>query len=91
MALEMAACSVPIRYPTFQDALRDMDDALCMLFLYSALPSSERAPLKLILMARRLILEFQRYETNFVAAAVPVPVAARCCCCGRGRGGDTLP
>lgn len=49
------------RYPTFQDALRDMDDALCMLFLYSALPASRKAPLKAVLLARRLILEFQSW------------------------------
>ena len=27
------------RYPTFQDALRDVDDALCVVHLYAMLPS----------------------------------------------------
>lgn len=29
------------RYPTFSDCLRDLDDALCLIFLYSKFPTHE--------------------------------------------------
>ena len=29
------------RYPTFIDSLRDLDDALCMIVLFSTLPSND--------------------------------------------------
>ncbi|KAF7339729.1 Pescadillo-like protein [Mycena sanguinolenta] len=32
------------RYPTFIDAVRDIDDALCMVFLFASLPSNARLP-----------------------------------------------
>ncbi|CAA7266594.1 unnamed protein product [Cyclocybe aegerita] len=36
------------RYPTFIDAVRDIDDALCMVFLFSSLPSTSRLPPELV-------------------------------------------
>ncbi|KAL8663360.1 MAG: hypothetical protein Q9168_008105 [Polycauliona sp. 1 TL-2023] len=49
------------RYPTFVDALRDLDDALSLLFLFSTLPSTETVPPKKIAHCQRLCSEFQHY------------------------------
>ena len=47
------------RYPTFVDALRDLDDALSMLFLFASLPSTVAVPPKTIRLCQRLCLEFE--------------------------------
>ncbi|MCJ1330206.1 mRNA-binding ribosome synthesis protein nop7 [Thelotrema lepadinum] len=49
------------RYPTFADALRDLDDALSMLFLFANLPSTSTVPPKTIRQCQRLCHEFQLY------------------------------
>ncbi|KAF2264384.1 hypothetical protein CC78DRAFT_495220 [Lojkania enalia] len=49
------------RYPTFVDALRDLDDALSMLFLFANLPSSQHIPAKTITLCQRLCHEFEHY------------------------------
>ncbi|KAK0630193.1 Pescadillo N-terminus-domain-containing protein [Bombardia bombarda] len=49
------------RYPTFIDALRDLDDCLSMLFLFANLPSTSAVPAKMIARCERLCLEFQHY------------------------------
>ncbi|KAF1830970.1 hypothetical protein BDW02DRAFT_557885 [Decorospora gaudefroyi] len=49
------------RYPTFVDALRDLDDALSMLFLFAHLPSSQHMPAKTIALCQRLTREFEHY------------------------------
>ncbi|GAB7358325.1 hypothetical protein MBLNU230_g2397t1 [Neophaeotheca triangularis] len=49
------------RYPTFVDALRDLDDALSMLFLFANLPSSDSVPPKTITKCQRLTHEFEHY------------------------------
>jgi pescadillo protein len=49
------------RYPSFVDALRDLDDALSMLFLFANLPSTSYVPPKTIALCQRLCLEFQHY------------------------------
>ncbi|KAL8785785.1 MAG: hypothetical protein Q9213_003163 [Squamulea squamosa] len=49
------------RYPTFVDALRDLDDALSLLFLFANLPSTSTVPPKTISLCQRLCLEFQQY------------------------------
>ncbi|KAH9025083.1 Pescadillo N-terminus-domain-containing protein [Lactarius hengduanensis] len=36
------------RYPTFTDAVRDIDDALCMIFLFASLPSNDRISTSLV-------------------------------------------
>ncbi|OAX84174.1 hypothetical protein ACJ72_01449 [Emergomyces africanus] len=49
------------RYPTFIDALRDLDDALSLLFLFANLPSTTTVPPKTIALCQRLCHEFQHY------------------------------
>jgi pescadillo protein len=49
------------RYPTFIDALRDLDDCLSMLFLFANLPSTTAVPAKMIARCERLCLEFEHY------------------------------
>lgn len=48
-------------YPTFIDALRDIDDALCMIFLFSTLPTTARLPRELVENCARLAAEWQLY------------------------------
>ncbi|KAG8748570.1 mRNA-binding ribosome synthesis protein nop7 [Ceratobasidium sp. 414] len=49
------------RYPTFIDALRDIDDALCLIHLFAALPTSPQIPNSLIANCTRLSAEWQLY------------------------------
>ena len=49
------------RYPTFIDALRDLDDALSLLFLFASLPSTSTVPPKVIAKCQRLCHEFEHY------------------------------
>jgi len=49
------------RYPTFVDALRDLDDALSLLSLFANLPATSTVPPKTIALCQRLCLEFQHY------------------------------
>ncbi|KAH7921802.1 hypothetical protein BV22DRAFT_1038230 [Leucogyrophana mollusca] len=49
------------RYPTFVDAVRDIDDALCMIFLFASLPSNLRVSSSLIANCARLAAEWQLY------------------------------
>ncbi|KAI9501677.1 mRNA-binding ribosome synthesis protein nop7 [Coemansia spiralis] len=49
------------RYPTFADALRDLDDALCMVFLFSTMPVVRRVNKDSIEECKRLAAEFMHY------------------------------
>lgn len=49
------------RYPSFVDALRDLDDALSLLSLFANLPATSTVPPKTIALCQRLCLEFQHY------------------------------
>jgi pescadillo protein len=49
------------RYPSFQDALADLDDALSMLFLFSNLPPVHQVHSETIRNCERLCAEFQHY------------------------------
>ena len=46
------------RYPTFVDALRDLDDCLTLCFLFSTFPSLTHIPRDQSLLCRRLSIEF---------------------------------
>jgi len=49
------------RYPTFTDAVRDLDDALCMVFLFARMPHSKTVQSTLTQLCRRLSNEFLLY------------------------------
>ncbi|XP_039717715.1 pescadillo homolog isoform X1 [Pteropus medius] len=49
------------RYPTFVDALRDLDDALSMCFLFSTFPRTGKCHVQTIQLCRRLTVEFLHY------------------------------
>ncbi|KAG1867886.1 Pescadillo N-terminus-domain-containing protein [Suillus subalutaceus] len=49
------------RYPSFIDAVRDIDDALCMIHLFASLPSNPRVSPALIENCARLTAEWQLY------------------------------
>ncbi|KAI0824261.1 Pescadillo N-terminus-domain-containing protein [Trametes gibbosa] len=52
------------RYPTFVDAVRDIDDALCMIFLFASLPSDSKVAPSLIENCARLAAEWQLYAMH---------------------------
>uniref|UniRef100_A0A8C5SYX7 Pescadillo homolog n=1 Tax=Laticauda laticaudata TaxID=8630 RepID=A0A8C5SYX7_LATLA len=49
------------RYPTFMDALRDLDDALSMCVLFSTFPRTGKCHVQTIQLCRRLTVEFLNY------------------------------
>eukprot|EP00316_Scyphosphaera_apsteinii_P019867 CAMPEP_0119336936 /NCGR_PEP_ID=MMETSP1333-20130426/92938_1 /TAXON_ID=418940 /ORGANISM="Scyphosphaera apsteinii, Strain RCC1455" /LENGTH=665 /DNA_ID=CAMNT_0007347873 /DNA_START=90 /DNA_END=2087 /DNA_ORIENTATION=+ len=49
------------RYPTFADALNELDDALCLVHLFASLASSKFVPAERVHMCARLAREFQAY------------------------------
>lgn len=49
------------RYPTFVDALRDIDDALSMCHLFSSFPKGKVVKPHLVQLCRRVIVEFMHY------------------------------
>ena len=49
------------RYPTFIDALLDLEDALSMCFLFSTFPWTGKCHMQTIQLCRRLTVEFLHY------------------------------
>ncbi|KFD68280.1 hypothetical protein M514_03088 [Trichuris suis] len=49
------------RYPTFMDAIRDLEDALCLCFLFAKLKKKSRIPSRIPHMCRRLTVEFLHF------------------------------
>lgn len=64
-ALELAVIAFLLlpghRYPTFIDALRDLDDALSMCFLFSTFPRSGKCHVQTVQLCRRLAVEWLNY------------------------------
>lgn len=54
-------CLVCGRYPTFIDALRDIDDALCMCFLFSTFARTGKCHVQTIQLCRRLTVEWMNF------------------------------
>ncbi|ODV82389.1 Pescadillo [Suhomyces tanzawaensis NRRL Y-17324] len=52
------------RYPTFQDALRDLDDPLNMLFLFANMPATDRVSHRVTKDAERLCNQWLAYVTK---------------------------
>ncbi|PVU97502.1 hypothetical protein BB561_000502 [Smittium simulii] len=59
------------RYPTFVDALRDLDDAISLISLFSIMPSSKKAGNGVISQCKKLYYEFLHYiiQTNSLSKA----------------------
>ncbi|XP_060587911.1 pescadillo homolog isoform X2 [Ruditapes philippinarum] len=49
------------RYPSFIDAVRDLDDCLSMVFLFSTFPQTNVTDWRFIQLCRRLTVEFMHY------------------------------
>lgn len=49
------------RYPTFVDALRDLDDCLSMCFLFATFPKTRKTHMEAINLCKRLTVEFMHY------------------------------
>ncbi|XP_076106551.1 pescadillo homolog isoform X1 [Mytilus galloprovincialis] len=49
------------RYPSFIDALRDVDDCLSMCFLFATFPKTAHTSYDFILLSKRLTVEFMHY------------------------------
>eukprot|EP00698_Gefionella_okellyi_P025147 TRINITY_DN9095_c0_g1_i1.p1 TRINITY_DN9095_c0_g1~~TRINITY_DN9095_c0_g1_i1.p1 ORF type:complete len:542 (-),score=73.58 TRINITY_DN9095_c0_g1_i1:139-1719(-) len=47
------------RYPTLDDAVQDLDDALCSVHLFAALPVKDKVPAGMIEASTRLVAEWQ--------------------------------
>ena len=49
------------RYPVFDDALKDLDDCLSMLFMYGRFAASPKSDQELVHMSRKLVVQFMHY------------------------------
>lgn len=49
------------RYPTFNDSLRDLDDAISLIVLFASLPATTSIPASIISNCARLAAQFQLY------------------------------
>ncbi|CAB4061990.1 PES1 [Lepeophtheirus salmonis] len=49
------------RYPSFVDAIRDLEDCLCLVFLFSTFPSCPKSPNASVNLCRRLSIEWMHF------------------------------
>ncbi|KAK9469435.1 Pescadillo N-terminus-domain-containing protein [Lipomyces arxii] len=52
------------RYPTFLDAVRDLDDAISMLFLFAAMPASDKVSARVTEEAEKLCIQWMAYVSR---------------------------
>lgn len=52
---------IKFRYPSFVAAIRDLDDALCLCFMFATLPHTKAVKPKFVQDCRRLTVEFMHY------------------------------
>ena len=52
------------RYPQFGDAIRDLDDALCLIYLFAQLPAKRRIKSETTDACQRLVREWETYVTR---------------------------
>lgn len=68
---------VVVRYPTFIDAVRDVDDSLSMCFLFSTFARTGKCHVQTIQLCRRLSVEWMNY---IIASRSLTKVAWACTC-----------
>jgi len=49
------------RYPTFIDAIRDLEDCLCLVFLYATFPRTHKTHGEIVDLCRKLSVEFMHF------------------------------
>merc|ERR1712080_331482 len=49
------------RYPTFLDAVSDLDDPLCLCHMYATFPKSVEMHYDIVSLSQRMTVEFQHY------------------------------
>ena len=52
------------RYPQFGDAIRDLDDALCLIYLFAQLPAKRQIQTETTNACQRLVREWETYVTR---------------------------
>lgn len=81
--MEAGLCSVLIvcRYPSYIDALRDLDDCLCLVFLFATLPQHKNTKMEAVQKCRRLsgkVFKIFADADKFIAIVDHMNIFNRC-------------